>query len=157
MGRDKSALRDALLTALKSDLSVLEKAMAAAREGATHEEAKPENDKDTRALEASYLARGQALRVRELQEGVRDVETMALRDFSDGSPAALGACIEVEQDGEAKSYFLAPHGGGISIDGVHVVTPKSPLGKALLGAREGDEREVMLGGKARSLSIVGVK
>jgi len=36
-------------------------------EGATHEENKPENDKDTRALEQSYLARGQAQRVVELQ------------------------------------------------------------------------------------------
>lgn len=154
---NKTALKAALVASLRSDLAVLEKAQAAAREGATHEEAKPENDKDTRALEASYLARGQALRVRELQDGIRDVEAMVLRDFSTGAPAALGALIDVEQDGEEKRFFLAPHGGGSSLEGVQVVTPKSPLGHALLGTREGDEREVVLGGKARALSILAVR
>jgi transcription elongation GreA/GreB family factor len=154
--RDKASLKEQLLAALRADLAVLEKAQAAAREGATHEEAKPENDKDTRALEASYLARGQALRVRELQDGIRDVEATATRDFAD-APAALGALVEVEQDGEARAFLLAACGGGLVLGGVNVVTPKSPLGRALLGARDGDEREVTLAGKARSISILAVK
>ena len=156
MPPDKASLKEQLLVALRRDLAVLEKAQAAAREGATHEEAKPENDKDTRALEASYLARGQALRVRELQDGIRDVEATALRDFTE-APAALGALVLVEQDGEARAFFVAACGGGLALGGVNVVTPKSPLGRALLGAREGDEREVALAGKVRTLSIVSVK
>ena len=156
MPPDKASLKEQLLVALRADLTVLEKAQAAAREGATHEEAKPENDKDTRALEASYLARGQAQRVRELQDGIRDVEATALRDFKE-APVALGALVIVLQDGESRSFFVAACGGGLMLDGVNVVTPKSPLGRALLGAREGDEREVTLAGKTRSLSIVSVK
>ena len=156
MTRDKASLKEKLLAALRADLSVLEKAQAAAQQGATHEEAKPENDKDTRAIEASYLARGQALRVRELQDGIRDVEATAVREFKD-APAALGALIEVDQEGEARSFFLAACGGGLVIDGVNVVTPKSPLGRAFLGAHDGDDREVTLAGKVRTLSIITVK
>ncbi len=156
MAIEKASLKEQLLVTLRADLAVLEKAQAAAREGATHEEAKPENDKDTRALEASYLARGQALRVRELQDGIRDVEATVLRDFKD-APVALGALVVVEQDGESRSFFVASCGGGLVLDGVNVVTPKSPLGRALLGAREGDDREVTLAGRARSLAIVSVK
>lgn len=51
-----------LIAALERTLELLERAHADAAEGATHEEAKPEDDKDTRALEQSYLARGQAQR-----------------------------------------------------------------------------------------------
>src|SRR5687767_406927 len=64
---DKQALVTALLAKLEAELANMTKAANTAREAATHEEAKPENDKDTRALEASYLAAGQAERVRDLE------------------------------------------------------------------------------------------
>jgi transcription elongation GreA/GreB family factor len=52
--------------------------------------------------------------------------------------------------------FLAPHGGGTRLAEGHVqvVTPKSPLGRAILGKRAGDGCEVVLAGKPRELSIV---
>jgi len=137
----KEELKAELLRALSADLETLERAMQSAREGATHEEAKPENDKDTRALEQSYLARGQALRA-----------------FREGQPAALGAVIRADEDGAALVFFLAPHGGGAKlVAGVQVVTPKSPLGRALLGKQAGDDCEVPLAGRIRSLSLVSVE
>src|SRR3984957_21184854 len=87
----KPTLKAELLALLTADLETLERAHRATREGATHEEAKPENDKDTRALAQSYLARGEALRIEELRGGLADVTSMALRAFRDGDPAALGA------------------------------------------------------------------
>src|SRR5271163_799711 len=78
----KTALKDELVRILAADLEVRERAHKAALEGATHEEAKPENDKDTRALEQSYLARGQAARIQELREGLTAVEALLLRDFA---------------------------------------------------------------------------
>ena len=54
----KTQLRDELLAVLAAQLAVADRAHQASLEGATHEEAKPENNKDTRALEQSYLARG---------------------------------------------------------------------------------------------------
>jgi hypothetical protein len=155
----KQALKDELTRILASDLDTRERAHRAAREGATHEEAKPENDKDTRALEQSYLARGEALRIEELRGGLADVQSMALRAFGEGRPAALGALIVAEEgDGEV-ALWLAPYGGGnrLAADRVQVVTPKSPLGRALLGKRAGDECEVVLAGKTRVLSIVSVE
>lgn len=151
----KQALRDELLEQLRADLLVLERAQAAAREGATHEEAKPENDKDTRALEASYLARGQALRIDELRGGIADVEAMRLRDFAPDAPIALGALVHTDEDGARQRFFVAPHGGGKRLgDGtVQVITPQSPLGRAMLGRRQGEPCEVVVGGKPRELVI----
>lgn len=150
----KKALQAELLAALGHTLSTLEMAYAAAREGATHEEAKPENDKDTRALEQSYLARGQALRIETLRSGIAAVESMSLTDTEVGR---VGSLIQAEEDEEAVTFFVAPEGGGTKLTGnVQVVTPAAPLGRALLGKRAGDEVELTLAGKMRSLSILSV-
>lgn len=155
----KQALKDELVAALSAELSTLERAQQAVREAATHEESKPENDKDTRALEQSYLARGQAARVDDLRSGVTEAQAMPLRAFGPGQPAALGALVTVEQGDATMVLFLAPAGGGSKLGGgaVQVVTPKSPLGRAVLGKREGDDVEVVLAGATRELSIVEVR
>ena len=55
------------------------------------------------------------------------------------------------------TYFLAPYGGGGKLEGgVQVVTPQSPLGRALLGARAGDEAEVTVAGRRKSVTVVSV-
>ncbi len=47
---------------------ILKEAALATYEAATHEESKPENEYDTRGLEASYLAGAQAKRTAEIEE-----------------------------------------------------------------------------------------
>ncbi len=155
----KQALKNELVRLLRADLEVLEHAHREANAGATHDEAKPENDKDTRALEQSYLARGQARRVTELASAIVEVEAMQLRAFGEGQPAALGALVTVEEDGEVACLFLAAQGGGTVLANgtVRVVTPKSPLGRALLGKRSGDDCEVRLPERTRELSVTAVQ
>jgi transcription elongation GreA/GreB family factor len=153
----RAALKAELLALLGSQLETLERAHRAVCEGATHEEAKPENDKDTRALEQSYLARGQAARIDEVRASIAGVTALALRDFVD-RPAALGALVVLEEDGEESMLLLAPGGGGARLaDGtVQVVTPPSPLGRALLGKRAGDPVEVVVAGKTRTMQVVRI-
>ena len=153
----KQALKEELCRALAAELSTLERAQKAALEGATHEEAKPENDKDTRALEQSYLARGQASRVEELRAGLAEAQAMPVRAFED-RPIALGALVTAEEGDETRWFLIAPSGGGSRLgEGrVQVVTPRSPLGRALIGKRAGDDCEVALAGKTRALAIVSV-
>jgi transcription elongation GreA/GreB family factor len=155
----KERLKEELTKLLASDLATRERAHKAAREGATHEEAKPENDKDTRALEASYLARGEAVRVEEIRASLAEVQSMQLRATREGEPVALGAIVLAEENGESLILWLAPHGGGNRLaDGaVQIVTPKSPLGRALIGKRAGDECEVRLAGRNRVLTIERVE
>lgn len=155
---DKEALKAELLSRLKADLAMLARAQEDAQQGATHEEAKAEDDKDTRAIEASYVARGHAMRVEELVRGISEVEIMTLRVFAEEAPVALSAVVTVAEDGAGASiYFIAPHGGGIALAlgaaQVQVVTPKSPLGRALLGKRVGEDCEVRVGARVRVLEI----
>ena len=148
----KLELRSELERRLNADLEALERAQRGAIEAATHEEAKPENDKDTRALEASYLARGQAMRIEELRRGLAEVAAFGLRDFDEQTPLALSAVVTVEDDEGEVTLFIAPHAGGR----VGVVTPRSPLGLALLGKRAGDDIEVVVEGKKRERTIAKV-
>ncbi|MBX3161892.1 MAG: GreA/GreB family elongation factor [Deltaproteobacteria bacterium] len=154
---DKAALKAELVAHLARALDQARAAHASAVEGATHEEARPENDKDTRGLEQSYLARGQAQRVAELEAAVADATALALRTFTPRDPVGMGAAVTVDEDGDERVYFVAPHGGGtVLAGGVQVVTPSSPLGRALSGKRVDDEAEVDLRGKKRSLAIVAL-
>lgn len=158
----KRLLAEALLAKLEEELSTMRKAANAAREAATHEEAKPENDKDTRALEASYLAGAQAARVRELEGAIKAMSTMTLLDFGEGKAIQASAIVTLEDENEAKTtFFLAPFGGGttLSVEGIsaQVVTPQSPLGQALLGRSEGDVIELRGKGPVREMTIVEVR
>ncbi len=156
----KVELKRELVESLNEALATLERAQRDAMAGATHAEAKPENDKDTRALEQSYLARGQAARVEELRAAAADVALLPVRDFADDAPIALGALVTVEEgDGAIVQLLVARHGGGTRLakGAVQVVTTRSPLGSALLGKQVGDSCEVIVAGKKRTLEIRAVQ
>jgi transcription elongation GreA/GreB family factor len=152
---NKTALRDELVARVAEELEALERAHRAVMEAATHEEAKPENDKDTRALEQSYLARGQAMRVQSLREALATCRSLTVAPLP---RAALGALLRVEDDGAARTLYLAPHGGGTALAGgsVQVVTPTSPLGRALLGREAGDVCEAEVSGRVREVEVLAV-
>ncbi|MBI5538344.1 MAG: GreA/GreB family elongation factor [Deltaproteobacteria bacterium] len=155
----KQNLKRELVELLQADLDALARAHKATREGATHEEAKPENDKDTRALEQSYLARGQAMRVEELTDSVLEVQSMRLRQFSAEDPVALGALVSVLDGDQPRCFFMAPQGGGATLaEGrVQVITPRSPVGRALIGKTVGDECALKVAGKTRELEVVAIE
>jgi transcription elongation GreA/GreB family factor len=154
MAGSKAKLKAELLVQLEAQLAAARSAHETAVAAATHEEAKAENDKDTRGLEQSYLARGHAQRVGELENAVAVSQAFAPRAFGEGEAIALGAIAEIEEDGKVKRLWVAPHGGGIELaGGITVVTPTSPLGRALLGRHVDDEVEM---GK-RTLTVNAVE
>jgi transcription elongation GreA/GreB family factor len=157
---DKQKVIAALLQHLSELALHATNAANATREGATHPEAKPENDKDTRALEQSYLARGQALRAAELNDQIQSLRFMPVGAFGPDDRIAAGALVTLEGDDEVRHLFLAPCGGGetLSIDGVAivVVTPQSPLGSRLLGRHVGDDVELVTRGARREYVVASV-
>lgn len=154
----KRELKALLHDALEQQLTAARVAHHAAVEGATHEEARPENDKDTRGLEQSYLARGHAQRVADLEAGLVSLAEMSVLEVGDGAPIALGAIVKIDDGDHLRSFLLAPAGGGMVLPGdITVLTPTSPIGRALLGRGVDDECEVGSGAHARTLTIVAVE
>ena len=116
-GERKRRLVAELLNRLRADHAALARAQRATVAAATSEEAKSEHSKDTRALEQTYLARGQAQRVEEVREGLSRVAALPLRVFAEGEPIAVGAVVEIEEEGDTSILLLVPYGGGIRLSG----------------------------------------
>jgi len=130
-----------------------------AREGATPDEKR----EDARAAhQLTTIGGAQARRARQAQ-----ADADALASFRPG-PAlariAVGAIVEIEDDerGEGRTFFLAPAGAGITLTGpggdglLSVVTPQSPIGKAVIGRRAGEVVDVTVDGELREWQITYV-
>jgi hypothetical protein len=158
---DKVALKATILAALERERDVLAAAQRATTAGVVHEDSRAEGDKDMRSTEASYLARGQAARVEALEGDIERVRAMSLADFHGGAPIALSAVVFLDKDGGRMRAFIAPAGGGMSVpcegDVVQVVTHRSPLGRALIGARAGDVVEVERGTDSVDCEVLSVE
>ena len=150
-----------ILLQVESEIAALTDAAKETAAGVTHEESRAENDKDTRAIEASYLARGQAKRVDEMREIHTRLKFLELRDYAEGDAIGLGALVGVEVDEEERSYFLVPMGGGrtISFEGSEIVlvATVTPVGRALVGKRVDDEFELKIGKRTREFLVLSVK
>jgi len=138
----KSQLLEQIRTELRASLDRLSKAAFEAHAAATDPGSKAESKYDTRNLEASYLAAGQARQVDELAEAVRIFESLTLPDFAPADPIDAGALVEVELNGEPAFFLLVPAAGGLVLDHLGceltLLTPASALYGKLLGMRDGE-------------------
>lgn len=143
---DKRVLIDELRKRLEEERATMTRIALEAAAAVAHEDNKPENDKDMRSTEASYLARGQAERAREVERSLGMLSSMVVRSFGPGEKIAAMALVELLQGKTTLVCLVLPVAGGQRIHQngveVQVVTPTSPLGKALMGLAEGDEAEV---------------
>lgn len=157
---DKAAIKRALLDALDRTRAEALAAQRAAQDATTHEEARAESDKDMRSTETSYVARGQAMRVESLDAERARVAAMPLRSFEADDAIAVSALVTITNGPKQRTIFVAVGGGGrvLAVNGttLHVVTPSSPLGEALVGARAGDELVVERGQHDEELTVMSV-
>lgn len=155
---NKTAVYRLMLEKLEIDLDVLQRAAQTAYEAATHEENVAENKYDTLGLEASYLATGQARRVEEIRQALKNCQAMTLAPLSAAQGIQVGALIHLEdENGSEQWLFLAPDAAGLklNLDGeaVTVITARSPLGAALLGKQHDDEVLINVGAVAQRFTI----
>lgn len=138
----KRALVDELRAHIAAEIERGTRSAKDAAAAATHEENKAEGDKDMRATEASYVARGQAERVRELDAALLKLAAMPIKAFGPADRAAASAVVDVDDGRKVVTYFLVTAAGGIALGDLKTLATTSPLGAALLGLAEGDEAEV---------------
>ena len=155
---NKTAVHLLMLEKLEIDLDVLQRAAQTAYEAATHAENIAENKYDTLGLEASYLATGQARRVEEIRQALKNCRAMPLAPYDAASGIQIGALIQLEADnGSAQWLFLAPDAAGLKLEHVGqtitVITPRSPLGAALLGKQLDDEVQINVGGAVQVFAV----
>jgi len=156
---NKTHLQTLIIDRLQAYLTIARDALKASHEAATHAESKAENKYDTRGLEAAYLADGQRRRVHEIETALMAYRNLPVAVQQDG-PIRVGALVSLDQEGVDRLIFLGPDAAGLRIvdDGreVLVITPRSPLGQALLGRGEGDEVELQVDGRRQRCEIVAI-
>jgi transcription elongation GreA/GreB family factor len=158
---NKENLLRGIVAALAADLATLTAAAKGAHAAATHEECAPDNKYDTTALEASYVAQGQANRAAEIRRALERYRALTLRSFGEETPIRLTALVTLESDdGSCRRVFVGPDAGGLKVgDGETeciVITPESPLGRALLGRVCGDEIHTGQGAARKTCTIAAV-
>lgn len=143
---DKVRVVEALRQALAQELAGVEAAAALARDEVQSDETRQEGQYDTRATEASYLARGQAERIADLRALAAWFEVYDPQARLEEPVVQVGALVTLVEDGGAERvFFVAPQGGlATEVDGrrVTVISPSSPLGVAMEELEEGDGFEV---------------
>lgn len=141
----KQAILERIRTELRQRLERLAKAALEAHAAATDPSSKAESKYDTRNLEASYLATGQARQVEDLADAVRIFETLTLPEWDMEDPIDAGALVEADIEGETQWFLLVPASGGliISHEGMEItlLTPESDLHRKLVGLQVGDSLE----------------
>ena len=159
---DKVRLLQELRERVERDLEDLIRRQRDIQRGATHEESRAEHAKDTRATEQSYLARGLAQRVEQQREVAALLATLDATACKANGAISLGHVV-VGRDGEddaIQRWWLIPGAGGMTFSlGEHTIrtlTPASPLGRALIGLRIGDEAAYATPRGERSLAILEI-
>ncbi|MGD9419374.1 MAG: transcription elongation factor GreAB [Verrucomicrobiota bacterium JB025] len=144
----KQALIEIIRAELGSRLKVVSKAAMEAHAAATDPDSKAEGKYDTRSLEASYLASGQARQVEEMTAAARVFDVLELAEFGMEDAVDAGALVEVDLGGESEWFLLAPASGGLVVEfegrEVTLLTPESPLYRRLVGLRVGEMVENLL-------------
>ena len=152
-------LRAQLEATARAARATHEAAAVEARDGATPDEKR----EDARAAhQLGTIGGAQARRARQAQ-----AEADALASFRPEAALAriaVGAIVEIEDDerNEGRTFFLAPAGAGITLTGpggdglLSVVTPQSPIGKAVIGRRAGEVVDVTVDGELREWQITYV-
>ena len=158
---NKRALIKKITAKLTSELGIYFRAAQFSRAEATHESSKAESKYDTRGLEASYLARGQSRQAAELEAAIAEFEKLTVKKFGADDPIQLGALVELENGGENFFYFIGPRAGGTEVlhdkKEILVITPQSPLGEQLMGKKQGERPQLMLGGVKQTAKIISVE
>jgi transcription elongation GreA/GreB family factor len=155
---DKQLMVDQLAARIRDSLQVAlreqEAAAIEARDGASPSE---KRDDSRTAIEFSNLARAQGRRALAAQEELARIESF--RPGKPGGCVSLGDIVEIEDGATGRTIFLAPVGAGIELtmpdgDGfVTVVTPASPIGKAILGRELGETIEISVKGEERDWTV----
>jgi len=156
----KEQLLDELISHLTHELDALLLAAEAAHSASTDDESVAETQYDTLAIEAGYLAEGQSQRVTALTQERMALESLA-EQMTEHTHVRLGTFVQLANDEASNAWFyLSPACAGYrtTIDGheITVITPKSPMGSALVGKAVDDEVRLNLANQEITDEIVAI-
>lgn len=158
---DKQILINIIIEQLEKVHQIAISATKTAIDAATDDETVPEHKYDTLALEASYLAHGQALRVQECESDIHQYKRLTAKALKLVDNVSIGALVELADANDKRFlFFMGPCSGGVTVEfrgkEVAIITTKAPLGHALLGKQVDDEVSLNIAGKQIWYEIINI-
>ena len=160
VGELKGVYQERIAGAARAESEASEEADSVRSEARRREDAK---DAAMQGRLASGHRRRRMRWVSEMEK-LLDFAEGGIRSFRPADRVAVGALVDVriedEKGEEERTLFFLPVGAGEELSGpggdgfVVVVTPRSPVGKALMGSRSGDSCEIIIDGRDREWSVV---
>ncbi len=158
---NKPALFQRFRQLLEERLRTVKASIADARTGMRVDGGfRPENRGERAAVTTQgYLAAGLNRRASEIKEALELLEHV---DPGPREQVAAGAWVLLEDEqGEERAYLLLPGGQGDRLDGpqgpLTVISPRSPLARALTGLGVGDEARVQRDGRPVPVEILELR
>lgn len=153
----KKEIVEALLEKLREALSITERQLEQARQGAIEAPGRMQSRYDSAKQEFSYLAESYQKRIFQIKNEISTLEEWKVRQTSK-EIIGMGSLVEIEEDRNKKKsfYFILPAGAGEIVKNrrlkktITIISVKSPLAKELLNKRVGDSLVVA----SRKLTIV---
>jgi len=170
MPLDRRYFMEQLRARLAQDAALAKRAELDARDAARTAATASEKREDGRvALEFGSLATGHGSRARRGQEELHALDAFMQRGAATFAPKTrveLGAIVDVaaedDQGTYERTFIILPVGAGTEVSGpggdgfLVVVTPGSPVGRALMGKRPGEVADVTLRGEPYEWEILDV-
>ncbi|WP_235839671.1 GreA/GreB family elongation factor [Cognaticolwellia mytili] len=163
---NKNIIIAKIVAQLQQELTLALAAADNAHKAATDDQSVAETQYDTLAIEQSYLAEGQSRRVAEIREAIKNFEDFQFKIVEEQTTVVLSSLVQMEQDiAKQQWFFIAPAAGGYRCQvteqdrliSITVITPKSPMGAALLGKELDDEVKLSIGAKTLCDFITDIK
>lgn len=148
-----------IIQQLTADLKISEQAVKVARDTATHSDCLGSSKYETMGVEASYLAQGQGIRLLEIERSLRYFQQLELPQSM--TRIAMPALITLCDDNAIEQHlWLSADGAGMTIaceqDNITLITPRSPLGRALIGQEVGDFIEISVANRQRGFEVMAL-
>lgn len=158
---NKKELVQCIINALTRELQQALSAANEAHAAAVDDQSVAETQYDTLAIEAGYLAEGQSKRVMEFQGSINVLTALTLPEVNENSIISQGNLVQLAQEESRRQwYFISPVAGGFQCqqnqENITVITPKSPMGDALLGKQLDDDIDLVIADRSLNDYILHV-
>lgn len=152
---DKKLIIDFLIESIQSELDKAQQALESTNSYKSGD-MKQEGKYDTRAIEAGYLAGAQQKRVKELEIELALLKKIDQKALEKKSIVSIGSIVDVKGEKGMHRYFILPAGGGVSYNGVSVITTNSPMGNELIQLEERDSFELESPNGSKVFEVVSI-
>ena len=153
----KKEILSELLALAQSKEKIAKENQKKTQERASEEEGAMQSRYSTFKEEGQYLAGGLKIIHEDLKADVAMIQSMIHYVLKENEKVESLSIVEVEfEDGSQEKFFIIPAAGGEKIREYKILSPKAPLGKALIGKEIGDRFAFRIGDNVKKGEILDV-